>query len=356
MFKVFGNYVDRYSELRGVKPIFNKINIPMNYPTDKDVIGSLEYAATIHKEVRRFLQPYLRPGIKLVDIAKLIELKTIELSNQSKSINKGIGFPVGLSVNECVAHWHPISTNNSVLNKNDIIKIDFGTEANGWIIDSAFTVCFDAKYDILMEAVKEATQTGIKNIGIDVDIGEWGKQIQEVMESYEITLNGKTYPIKAINNLGGHNITKGIIHGGMFLPSVDLRKTLPQNYRFKEGVYAVETFGSTGDNHVNENGDSTLYRVNLNKTNYNSELKLDSTKKLLRKIKNNFSTLPFTDRYVELFNISNYKTHLKILSNHNYLYSYPPLCVNKGAFSAQYEHTIYIGDNTKIIFSNGEDY
>lgn len=356
MYKAFGNYVDRYGELRGVNPIFNQIIISNQYPNDSDVIGSLEHAASVHKEVRRFLQPYLRPGTKLVDIAKLIEMKTTELSNQSKSINKGIGFPVGLSVNECAAHWHPSPNDNSILKKDDIIKIDFGTEANGWIIDSAFTVCFDSKYDNLLEAVKEATETGIKNVGIDVDIGEWGKQIQEVMESYEINLNGKNYPIKAINNLGGHNITKGIIHGGMFLPAVDLRKTLPPNYRFKEGIYAIETFGSTGDNHVEEIGESTLYRINPSNMYGTNQLKLDSTKKLFNKIKSSFSTLPFTDRYVEPFNMSNWKTNLKILSNHNLLHSYPPLCVNQGAATAQYEHTVYIGANKKIVFSKGEDY
>jgi methionyl aminopeptidase len=176
------------------------------------------------------------------------------------------------------------------------------------------------------------------------------------MESYEINLNGQTHPIRAISNLGGHNIIKGIIHGGIFLPIVDLRKSLPPNYRFKEGVYAVETFGSTGDNHVNEIGESTLYRVNPNKELLESELKLDSTKKLLDKIKDTFNTLPFTDRYVELFSISNYKTNLKILSNNNYLHSYPPLCANYGAYTAQYEHTVYIGEDKKIVFSSGEDY
>jgi methionyl aminopeptidase len=103
-------------------------------------------------------------------------------------------------------------------------------------------------------------------------------------------------------------------------------------------------------------GESTLYRVNPNRELFESELKLDSTKKLLDKIKESFNTLPFTDRYVELFNISNYKTNLKILSNNNYLHSYPPLCANYGAYTAQYEHTVYIGEDTKIIFSSGEDY
>jgi len=352
MYKAFGQYENIHNELRGVKPIFNQIGVFTEYPSDNDTIKSLEYAASIHKEVRRFLQPYLRPGISFEEIAKIIETKTEELSDQSKSIYKGIGFPVGLSVNECAAHFHPKPNDSLILGKDDILKIDFGTEANGWIIDSAFTICFDHKYDNLLLAVNEATNTGIKNIGIDVDIGDWGKEIQEVMESYEVIIDGKIHPIKAINNLGGHNIIKGIIHGGMFLPSVDMRDSLPKNYRFKEGVYAVETFGSTGANSVNESEECTLYRLNPNTP--NNRLKLDSTKKLLYDINKKFKTLPFTDRYLK--NQPNYKTNLKILANHNYIYKYPPLYANKNDWTAQYEHTIYIGDDDKIIFSHGEDY
>jgi len=357
MFNIYGNYVEIYPKLRGVEHIFNQTNIPIEYPSDTDIIKSLEYAGSIHKEVRRFLQQHLKPGIKLIDIAKLIEIKTIELSNQDKSINNGIGFPVGIAINECVSHWHPSSSNKTILNKEDVMKIDFGTEANGWIIDSAFTICFNRKYDNLIDAVKEATYYGINNIGVDVNIGEWGKEIQEVMESYEITLDGKTHPIKSISNIGGHNITKGIIHGGLFLPIVDLRKQFKNN-RFIEGVYAVETFGSTKDNYAYEeseiklikdtNPDSTLYRINPYKKsnlNYNSE-----SAKLFNYIKKRFDTLPFTNRYIE----SN-ENVLKNLSDNNYLYSYSPLYVKQG-YTAQYEHTLYIGENKKIIFSNGEDY
>jgi len=354
MYKAFGKYENIYTELRGVKPIFNPIEMLNEYPSNNNTIKSLEYAASIFKEVRRFLQPFLRPGISFEEIAEIIEYKTEELSDQSKSINKGIGFPVGLSVNECAAHFHPKKNDSLKLGKDDILKIDFGTEANGWIIDSAFTICFDPKYDNLLMAVNDATNTGIKNIGIDVDIGDWGKDIQEVMESYEVTINGKIYPVKAISNLGGHNILQGIIHGGMFLPSVDMKNSLPKNYRFKEGVYAVETFGSTGANSVNELDDCTLYRINPDMTNNISKIKLDSTKKLLYDINKKFKTLPFTDRFLN--DKANYKTNLKILANHNYIYTYPPLCANKNDWTAQYEHTVYIGDYDKIIFSRGEDY
>lgn len=38
---------------------------------------------------------------------------------------------------------------------------DFGTQINGRIIDSAFTVAFNPKYDPLLKAVQEATNTGV---------------------------------------------------------------------------------------------------------------------------------------------------------------------------------------------------
>jgi methionyl aminopeptidase len=338
--------------LRGVNPITMIIPISDEYPQEDDIIKSLEYAGSIHKEVRRHLQPYLKPGVKLVDIAKIIEVATMKISNKDKSIYGGIGFPALLSLNNCAAHFHPNSKDTTVLKESDVLKIDFGTEANGWIIDSAHTISFDPKYDILLEAVKEATYNGIKTARIDADICEWGIANKEIMESYEITLNGMTIPIKAITNLGGHNIKQGIIHGGMFLPCADIRNQMGDNYRFTEGVYAIETFGSTGSHRVKEVGDNTLYRLN---TDFNAIIPTNC-KHVADVVKSNFSTLPFTDRYVELFNINNWKPQLNTMVKEGVLHGYPPLCADDGAYTAQYEHTIHIGDKKTRVFSNGEDY
>ena len=57
---------------------------------------------------------------------------------------------------------------------------------------------FNPKYDPLIAAVKDATNTGIREAGIDVRLCDVGERIQEVMESYEIELNGKTYPSKSL--------------------------------------------------------------------------------------------------------------------------------------------------------------
>lgn len=111
-----------------------------------------------------------------------------------KGLEAGLAFPTGCSLNHCAAHYTPNAGDPTVLGKDDVCKIDFGTHINGRIIDCAFTLTFNEKYDKLLQAVREATDTGIKTAGIDVRLCDIGEAIQEVMESYEVEINGKSYP------------------------------------------------------------------------------------------------------------------------------------------------------------------
>ena len=49
-----------------------------------------------------------------------------------------------------------------VLQKGDVMKVDFGVHVNGRILDSAFTMNFEPTWDRLLEAVKDATNTGVR--------------------------------------------------------------------------------------------------------------------------------------------------------------------------------------------------
>ena len=71
-------------------------------------VESMIIGSSIHKAIRRFIRPYLKPGLKLSELANLIENKCIELT-ENKGINSGIGFPSSLSVNDCEAHFTPSS-------------------------------------------------------------------------------------------------------------------------------------------------------------------------------------------------------------------------------------------------------
>jgi methionyl aminopeptidase len=63
------------------------------------------------------------------------------------------------------------------------------------------------------------------------------------MESFEVEINGKIHPVKAIRNLCGHLIAPYHIHAGKSVPIVKGGS----GQKMEEGeLYAIETFGSTG--------------------------------------------------------------------------------------------------------------
>lgn len=125
---------------------------------------------------------------------------------RENGLEAGIAFPTGCSLNHVAAHYTPNNGDNTVIGYDDVCKIDFGTQVEGRIIDCAFTVAFNPRYDKLLEAVQDATDTGIREAGIDVRIPDVGAAIQEAMESYEVEIDGKVFPVKAIRNLNGHSI------------------------------------------------------------------------------------------------------------------------------------------------------
>lgn len=49
-----------------------------------------------------------------------------------------------------------------VLQQSDVLKVDIGVHVKGRICDSAFTLNFEPTYNKLLEAVKDATDTGIR--------------------------------------------------------------------------------------------------------------------------------------------------------------------------------------------------
>ena len=49
-----------------------------------------------------------------------------------------------------------------MLKDGDVLKVDIGVHVQGRILDSAFTLTFDPAYEKLIEAVKAATDTGVR--------------------------------------------------------------------------------------------------------------------------------------------------------------------------------------------------
>ena len=46
-------------------------------------------------------------------------------------LKAGLAFPTGLSLNNCAAHYTPNAGDTTVLQYDDVLKVDFGTHING---------------------------------------------------------------------------------------------------------------------------------------------------------------------------------------------------------------------------------
>ncbi|WBW70819.1 methionine aminopeptidase Fma2 [Schizosaccharomyces osmophilus] len=312
--------------------------------------NDLRRAAETHRQVRQYAQSAIQPGMSLTQIANLIEDGTRSLVEED-GLNSGIGFPTGLNLNHIAAHYSPNAGDTMTLKDKDVMKVDIGVHVNGHIVDSAFTMSWNPDCDPLLAAVKAATNTGIREAGIDARMSEIGEAIQETMESYEVEMNGKTYPVKSIRNLSGHDIKPYSIHGSKSVPIVKGG----EDVKMEEGeTFAIETFGSTGRGLVHADLECSHYAKNQDAGHI--PLRLPRAKALLNSITQNFGTLPFCRRYLDRVGESKYLMALNNLVSAGIVHDYPPLVDIKGSYSAQFEHTIVLHPTQKEVVSRGDDY
>ncbi|KAM4573372.1 methionine aminopeptidase 2-like isoform 1-T1 [Odontesthes bonariensis] len=317
---------------------------------NEEMWSDFRQAAEAHRQVRSYVRSWIKPGMTMIDICERLEDCSRKLIKEN-GLRAGLAFPTGCSINHCAAHYTPNAGDPTVLRYDDVCKIDFGTHINGRIIDCAFTVTFNPKYDRLLEAVRDATDTGIRFAGIDVRLCDVGETIQEVMESYEVEIDGKTYQVKPVRNLNGHSIGQYRIHSGKTVPIVKGGEAT----RMEEGeAYAIETFGSTGRGAVHDDMECSHYMKNFNVGHV--PIRLPRAKHLLNVINENFGTLAFCRRWLDRLGESKYLMALKNLCDLGIIDPYPPLCDIKGSYTAQYEHTILLRPTCKEVVSRGDDY
>lgn len=274
---------------------------------DERMLNEVREAAEVHRQVRAYAQRFIKPGLTMIEIAQCVHSawlgrvcagpSAVACAGTSRRRRLPWSAPVGLSEAGASPPASRSTTSlrttrrttatrcadalrarrrcartvaaQTVLGEKDVMKVDFGVQINGHIIDCAWTVAFDPVFDPLLDAVRDATNAGVKAAGIDVRLCDIGAEIQEVMEQGELELEGKTYQgacglrvgpavalhtlvrcaVKPIANLNGHSIGVYQIHAGKSVPIVKGGDAT----KMEEGeFYAIETFGSTGKGWVNE--------------------------------------------------------------------------------------------------------
>jgi methionyl aminopeptidase len=175
----------------------------MNKNKEENTLLHAIKAANVHKKVGIHIRNIIKPGMSLNNIATIIEEKINDEINYDKNnpLERGIGFPVGLSINNCAAHYTPNYDDSEIIFKeSDIIKIDYGVHIKGTIIDSAFTLSFNERYDEFINISRNLTNYAVSLCKPDAILGEIGGDIEEYIKSKEITIDNKTYQLKTMGD------------------------------------------------------------------------------------------------------------------------------------------------------------
>ena len=316
----------------------------------------LRKGASVHRKARQRLQASLHPGMRLIDIAELVESAARRGIGYDKKrpLAAGLAFPCGVSVNHCAAHYTPNPGELApCLGARDLVKVDFGVHVEGELVDCAFSFSFDEVHTPLMRAVQAATEAGIKMAGVDVRVSDIGAEVREVMESFEVTYGGKTAPVRSMCNLNGHLIEPHRIHAGVSVPNVATGDSARMQ---ANQVYAIETFGAGGGiGFVGNLGESSHFMRPWPGSGGGTSRLTRPARNLLKEIDENFGTLAFCPRWLR--NPAGYRDPLQELVSMGFVNEYPPLCDIAGCYTAQYEHTVAIpASGTVKVVTRGQDY
>lgn len=293
-----------------------------------DIMDHLEkhrQAGEIIRKVREESRDLIRDGEKLLDIAQTIEGKI-------KEYGAGIAFPLNISVNEIAAHYSPPASDETVLNKGDYVKIDIGCHIDGYIADTAYTVKVGEPDDDLIRASRAGLEAALSMIKAGVKTGEIGKVIEDAIVSYGF---------RPIENLTGHGLGEYSIHAHPSIPNIDDGSKVV----LKEGdTIAIEPFATTGAGRVVD--DDRVYIFSFVAP---RPLRLDSARKLMYHIQNNYPQLPFAERWVAKDKKSEFM--LRILIKNGIVFPYHILKEKTGAPVTQAEHSVIVQEEGCEIFT-----
>jgi methionyl aminopeptidase len=289
-----------------------------------------QLAGKIAREVRKEIKKTVREGMPIIDICEKVEGLTREKGGKP-------AFPCNVSVNEITAHYTSPPNDEMVIPEKSIVKVDIGVHVDGYIADTAVSICFDPEYDAMVITAEEALEKAVEIIRPGLPISRFGSTIQKTI---------KTRGFKPVSNLTGHLIKRYIIHAGKSLPNVFNLSTS----RVKEDeIYGVEPFvtvtNATG--RVENLKEAHIFRYSKNKS-----LKNSYAKQILSHIRKNFQTLPFTERWLKEFESStSYKSAFSEILSSKAVMSYPVFIESSRNMVAQAEYTVMVVKDGCVVLT-----
>ena len=284
---------------------------------------ALRAAGRIAAKVRDTTIAEIKPGMKVVDICDLVVGRVEEQGGK-------MAFPCNVDIDNVAAHYCAPINDKTVIPERSLVKLDVGVHVDGYIADTAKTVCFDPNLNYLVEAAEAGLSAAINTIRPGIRASEVGAAIEDAI---------KSHGAKPISNLTGHKLARYVVHAGHSIPNVN---GLDFHTLHEGDVYAVEPFAvpAIADGKVIDGPPSNIYR-------FQKKRSLQGTsKKMLKYIQDEYRTLPFASRWViRKFNTPEGRSAFQELLKTKCVMSYPQLLEKTHAKVAQAEHSVIVTED-----------
>ncbi|KZX12868.1 type II methionyl aminopeptidase [Methanobrevibacter curvatus] len=297
-------------------------------------------AGKLVSKIRNDASAMIKEGLLVLDLVEFVESEILKSGAE-------IAFPCNVSINEIAAHYTSPLNDTSLIKAGDLVKLDLGAHIDGFIADSAVTIMAPgdsllknldeetiSKNQKLIEASAEGLESAIATVKAGIEVGKIGEEVQKTINSYGFN---------PIVNLNGHSVEQYSLHSGISVPSIKEEGTK----KLKEGdVIAIEPFATDGMGFVTDAPGTYIYRFLKERP-----FRLTYTKRVLKTVKTNYPSLPFSIRWLnEIYQGNRLQNSLKQLVDAGAIYPFQALKEKTNSWVSQKEHTVIVEkDGCQII-------
>jgi len=281
--------------------------------SNSDVCTKYQEASKIVNLALEGLVGQCVPGAKILDLCEfgqtILEASSTKLYTKKvngKAIDRGVAFPVCISVNDIVCNHSPLATEERPdLKAGDIVKMDLGCHIDGYIAVAAHTVVVKESADAVAPpeedkelgnvavAAYNAMLVAAASIAAGAKNSEVTAAVQRVASAYGVT------PISSVRM---HQMKRYVLDGVKEValkapdPEEPEEEKVPECTFEQAEVYAVDVAMSTGDGRARP-GElrTTVFKRNVEK---NYSLKVKASRQVLAEVDKKYPTLPFTMRHL----------------------------------------------------------
>ena len=285
---------------------------------------SLIKAGGIASKVREEAKSLVEVGKPVIDICEFVRKRVSELGG-------GMAFPCNIDIDHVAAHYTSPLGDTTVVEDGSLVKVDIGVHVDGYIADTATTVCLDPSLRGLVDAAEASLDAAIKAVRTGARSNDIGAIIERTI---------KARGAIPIRNLTGHRMARYVVHAGQSIPNV----SAGNGHTLREGeVYAIEPFSvpPTASGVVIDGPTGHIYLFKKKR-----RVRSDAAKRMLKVIQSEYRTMPFASRWIRAkFPGQEGEEAFSELLRSRCIYSYPQLVERTRAPVAQAEHTVIVTED-----------